>query len=171
MSYLLIKFSNHICIRYRRWIAMHYPNKEVRLHFWKISRVQIGDNSEAAMGMQVIDDSDNEKCQLIIGKNVSIAAGATFVCCSEPSFSLNLKEISYVKENLIKKSTIIIGDDTWIGANTTILPGVKIGKFCIIGAGSIVTKDIEDFSIAVGVPAKVIRKLKLTSSNKMYNYK
>ncbi|WKW17201.1 hypothetical protein IXZ25_08455 [Campylobacter fetus subsp. fetus] len=77
---------------------MHYPNKDVRLHFWKISRVQIGDNSEAAMGMHVIDDSDNEKCQLIIGKNVSIAAGATFVCCSEPSFSVNLKEISYVKE-------------------------------------------------------------------------
>ncbi|OCS29366.1 hypothetical protein CFVLMG6570_09655 [Campylobacter fetus subsp. venerealis LMG 6570 = CCUG 33900] len=71
---------------------------------------------------------------------------------------------------MIKKSTITIGDDTWIGANTTILPGVKIGKFCIIGAGSIVTKDVDDFSIAVGVPAKVIRKLKLTSSNKMYNY-
>jgi sugar O-acyltransferase (sialic acid O-acetyltransferase NeuD family) len=52
-----------------------------------------------------------------------------------------------------------IGEFTQIGANATILPDVKIGKNVIIGAGSVVTKDIPDNSVAVGIPAKVIKNL------------
>lgn len=55
------------------------------------------------------------------------------------------------------KESINIGNDVWIGANATILKGVSIGNGAVIGAGSIVTKDIPEFSIAVGVPAKVIK--------------
>lgn len=55
--------------------------------------------------------------------------------------------------------SVTIGDDCWIGGNTTIMPGVTIGKGCTIGAGSIVTKSIPDFSVAVGSPAKVIKKV------------
>ena len=51
-----------------------------------------------------------------------------------------------------------IGEDVWIGANTVILKGVKIGKGSIIGACSLVNKDIPPFSIAYGTPAKVERK-------------
>ncbi len=52
---------------------------------------------------------------------------------------------------------IIIEDDVWIGANTIVLPGVRIGKGSVIGAGSIITKDIPSMVIAAGNPAKVIR--------------
>ncbi|KAK0386446.1 hypothetical protein NLU13_6282 [Sarocladium strictum] len=52
---------------------------------------------------------------------------------------------------------VTIGDDCWIGGNVTIMPGVKIGKGCTIGAGSVVTRDIPDFSVAVGSPAKVVK--------------
>ena len=52
---------------------------------------------------------------------------------------------------------IHIGDDVWIGARVIILPGVKIGSHCIIGAGAVVTKDVPDYAIVGGVPAKVIR--------------
>lgn len=52
---------------------------------------------------------------------------------------------------------IIIEDDVWIGANTIVLPGVRIGKGSVIGAGSIVTKDIPPMVVAAGNPAKVIR--------------
>jgi len=55
---------------------------------------------------------------------------------------------------------IYIDDDVWIGANSVITPGVKIGKGVIIGAGSVVTKDVEPYSIMGGVPAKLIRKRK-----------
>ena len=56
-------------------------------------------------------------------------------------------------------SPIKVSDGCWIGANVTILPGVTIGKGCIIGAGSVVTKDCEPNSIYVGAPAKLLRKL------------
>lgn len=54
---------------------------------------------------------------------------------------------------------IVIGNDVWIGANVTILPDVHIGDHCVIGAGSVVTKDVPSRSVAIGVPAKVIKKL------------
>lgn len=50
-----------------------------------------------------------------------------------------------------------IGDDVWIGRNVTILPGANVGSHCIIGAGAVVTKDVPDYAIVGGVPAKVIR--------------
>ena len=50
-----------------------------------------------------------------------------------------------------------IGDDVWIGARVIILPGVTIGSHCIIGAGAVVTRDVPDYAIVGGVPAKVIR--------------
>lgn len=50
-----------------------------------------------------------------------------------------------------------IGDDVWIGTNVIILPGVNIGSHCIIGAGAVVTKDVPDYAVVGGVPAKVIR--------------
>jgi len=51
----------------------------------------------------------------------------------------------------------IIGKDVWLGANVTVLGGVKIGDGCVVGAGAVVTKDLPPFSISVGVPAKVIQ--------------
>lgn len=50
-----------------------------------------------------------------------------------------------------------IGDDVWIGANVTVLPGVNIGSHCIIAAGAVVTKNVPDYAIVGGVPAKIIR--------------
>lgn len=54
---------------------------------------------------------------------------------------------------------IVIGDDCWFGANVVVCPGVTIGNGCVIGAGSVVTKDIPDRTFAAGVPAKVIREI------------
>lgn len=52
-----------------------------------------------------------------------------------------------------------IGNNVWIGGSVTILPGVRIGNNTTIGAGSVVTKDIADNCVAVGNPAKVIKRL------------
>ncbi|USH01650.1 sugar O-acetyltransferase [Grimontia kaedaensis] len=54
---------------------------------------------------------------------------------------------------------ITVGDNAWLGGGVIVLPGVTIGKNCVIGAGSVVTKDIPDNTIAVGNPAKVVRDL------------
>jgi len=53
---------------------------------------------------------------------------------------------------------VVIGDGSWLGHGAVILPGVTIGKHVVIGANSVVTKDIPDFSVAVGSPARVIRQ-------------
>jgi maltose O-acetyltransferase len=54
---------------------------------------------------------------------------------------------------------VTIGDDVWIGANCTILPGVTIGSNVVIAAGAVVTKDLPGNCIAAGVPAAIIREL------------
>ena len=51
----------------------------------------------------------------------------------------------------------IIGDDVWIGTRAIIMPGVKIGKGVIVGAGAVVTKDIPDYAVVGGVPAKILK--------------
>jgi UDP-2-acetamido-3-amino-2,3-dideoxy-glucuronate N-acetyltransferase len=56
-------------------------------------------------------------------------------------------------------SQVLIGKGSWVGANVTILPGVTIGQFSVIAAGSVVTKDVAPFTLVAGVPAKVLRKI------------
>ena len=57
---------------------------------------------------------------------------------------------------------IRVGNNVWFGANVTVVPGVTIGDNCVIGAGSVVVKDIPDNSLAVGNPCRVIRTIKNT---------
>lgn len=52
---------------------------------------------------------------------------------------------------------VVIGDDVWIGRRAMIMPGVKIGNGVVIGAGAVVTKDVPDFAIVGGVPAKILK--------------
>ncbi|KAF4975556.1 hypothetical protein FZEAL_7671 [Fusarium zealandicum] len=68
-------------------------------------------------------------------------------------------EVQSRRDNIEYAKSVTIGDDCWIGGNTTIMPGVTIGKGCTIGSGSIVTKDVPDFSVAIGSPARVVKKV------------
>lgn len=81
----------------------------------------------------------------MFGPSVSIY-GATH----ETSVSSRRAGVEYALE-------VRIGEDCWIGGNTVILAGVTIGKGCTIGAGSTVTRDVPDWSVAVGCPARVIK--------------
>lgn len=65
----------------------------------------------------------------------------------------------------VTTQTINIKDDVWIGANSVITAGVTIGKHAVVGAGSVVTKDVPDFSIAAGNPAKIIKKYNKESNS------
>ena len=64
---------------------------------------------------------------------------------------------------------IVFGDNVWVGGNVVVCPGVKIGNNVVIGAGSVVTKDIPDNSLAAGNPFKVIRQI--TDEDKNYYFK
>lgn len=70
--------------------------------------------------------------------------------------------IPYMDQKL-SGAEVFIGEGTWIGQNVIILPGVRIGKKCVIGAGSVVTKSLPDYSIAVGNPAHIVKKYNFTT--------
>ena len=65
---------------------------------------------------------------------------------------------SSVQSQAMKIAPVIVEDEAWIGAHVTVLPGVRIGKGAVIGAGSVVTRDIPAMSVALGVPACVVRQ-------------
>ena len=67
--------------------------------------------------------------------------------------------IEPAKRTLKSKGGVVIGNNVWIGDKVSILPGVRIGDNVIIGANSVVTKDIPDSCMAAGIPAKVVKKL------------
>jgi acetyltransferase-like isoleucine patch superfamily enzyme len=65
--------------------------------------------------------------------------------------------IPVIKQPIKQISDVIIGEGSWLGENVCII-GAKIGKHCVVGANSVVNKDIPDYTVAVGIPAKVIKK-------------
>jgi virginiamycin A acetyltransferase len=100
-----------------------------------------------------------------IGSFCSIAKNVTLISKNHPieyittSPILGCKEFGFDKSSKInvKNGKITIGNDVWIGTNVTILPNINIGNGAIIGAGAVVTKDVPDYAIVVGVPARVMR--------------
>lgn len=72
---------------------------------------------------------------------------------------------NFTNEDLMTKTgNIIIGDGVWIGANVFINPGIQIGDNAVVGANSVVTKDIPEFAIAAGLPAEIIRLKRLDNN-------
>ena len=108
------------------------------------------------------------KAPLSIGKYCSIANNVRFII--DEAFHNNSKITAYpLVNNLIKDDTskanfsfkqkegISIGNDVWIGMNALIMPGVTVGNGVTIAANSVVTKDIPDYCVAAGIPAKIIK--------------
>ena len=107
--------------------------------------------------------------RLIIGKFCQIAAGVEFVMnganhqmnavSTFPFFTLEGWNASAPqKSDMPLKGDTVIGNDVWIGQNATIMPGVHIGDGAIIGANSLLSKDVEPYTIVAGNPIRVIRK-------------
>lgn len=91
----------------------------------------------------------------IIGENVMMGPDVIIYTRNHEFCDIN---VPMIEQGFKKSEQVIIGDDVWIGARVIILPGVKIGNGVIIGAGAVVTKDVTDYSIIGGCPAKLIRK-------------
>ncbi len=89
---------------------------------------------------------------ITLGKNVYITDGVKFI--THDGSTLIFRQFT---PDLEITKPIVVGDDVFIGNNTIILPGVTIGSKVVIGAGSVVSRDIPDNSLAVGVPARVVK--------------
>jgi acetyltransferase-like isoleucine patch superfamily enzyme len=138
-----------------RWIGINHPDNRTRKIFYELTGVEIGEGTVINMNFVVLDNYEN---LLKIGKNAAISPNVTVICDSNPNNS-SLNNQSYVKDNLIKKLPVNIGDNVWIGAGVIILPGISIGEGSVIGAGSVVTKSVPSNVISAGIPSKIIRKL------------
>ncbi|WP_197280018.1 acyltransferase [Bacillus sp. FJAT-27251] len=137
--------------RFVKFIANYYTDARIRKKYWRKLGIQMGKNTYPNLGFQ---STSNGEDLVVIGDNVSIAPNVVLVTESNANNGKEINEIPYVRNRLTKKEKIIIEDEVWIGTNVVILPGVTVGKCSIIGAGSIVTKDVEPYSIYTGIPAR-----------------
>ncbi|KAH0432034.1 galactoside O-acetyltransferase [Colletotrichum kahawae] len=110
--------------------------------------ITIGDRFYANFNTVILDCA-----HVTIGDRVMFATGVSLITATHET-SLQSR-----RDNIEYAEPITIEDDCWLGANVTVLPGVTIGKGCTIGAGAVVNKDVPPYSIAVGVPAKVVGKV------------
>ncbi len=115
--------------------------------------VEIGDYSGIGINCEL--NSSANGGNITIGKYVMMGPECVIYTCPHEFSDVN---IPMQMQGHQPPKEVVIGDDVWIGRRVIIMPGVRIGNGCIIGAGAVVTKSIPDFSIVGGVPAKVIRK-------------
>ena len=98
--------------------------------------------------------------KVVIGKKV-LTADKVYI--SDNLHSYEDVTIPIIDQKIRQINHVEIGEGTWIGENVCVL-GVKIGKNCVIGANSVVTKDIPDYSVAVGSPAVIIKKFNINTN-------
>lgn len=115
---------------------------------WGGKHVHFGKGVYANFNLTLVDD-----CDIIVGDHVMFGPNVTVSAGTHPIHpELRSKQAQY-------NVPVHIGNNVWIGAHAVLLPGVKIGENTVIGAGSVVTKDLPDNVIAVGNPCRVIREI------------
>lgn len=184
---ILIKRIYRICSinNIRLKVELRFPKAYFSPHCFfyiqgDIDDFKIGANSSIGEFSVIVIDSDKKspdkiKGRLEIGDNTYIgelnnirAAGGIIKignnCCISQHVTIVASNHSYKKDILIcdqvwdaKKHSVFIGNDVWIGANVVILPGVRINNGAVIGAGTIVNKDVPENAVVVRNPAKVIK--------------
>lgn len=94
-----------------------------------------------------------KKSKIIIGDHTIIGPGSFIT-----SDNHGIKKDQLIREQAGIENDVVIGSDVWLGAYSIVLPGVHIGDGAVVAAGSVVTKNVESYSIVAGVPAKPIGK-------------
>lgn len=119
--------------------------------------IEIGEGFFANMNLVILDGA-----KVTFGDNVFIAPNCGFYTAGHPL------DVEQRNKGLEYAYPITVGNNVWIGAHVAVMPGVTIGDNTVIGAGSIVTKDIPSGVIAVGNPCRVVREITEEDKNK-YN--
>ena len=134
----------------------------ITFHYGK--HTKIGKRVFINFNLTIQDDAE-----VTIGDDCNFGPNVTIVTPVHPLLPDERKALltaSGEKKHLCYARPVHIGKDCWLGASVTIYPGVAIGDRCVIGAGSVVTRDIPEDSFAAGNPCRVIRKLSEQDSMK-----
>lgn len=110
--------------------------------------LEIGANSYVGMNSLL----NGYAAKLKIGRNVSIAQNVNIMVDSGPNASPAMQKVFP-----LEKKAVTIGDNSWIGAGSIIMPGVTLGEYCVVAANSYVSRSFEAFTIIGGNPARLIR--------------
>lgn len=152
-----LRFFFLIHIRWRKFSFGKNPYIGRMVYLWAKHTIRIGDNFYIGKFSQI-------ECDAEIGDNVMMANRVALVGRYDHNYTQigiptrladKIRDPGYDWKGLYEK--VFIADDVWIGYGSIILSGVNVGQGSIIAAGSVVTKDVEPFSIYAGVPAKKIR--------------
>ena len=157
LSFLLIMPNTYFFCKYRAKFYKNLgciikKNASISANVRITGKFEMGENSSIAHNCTF----SGRNAGIFISDFVMIAPGCVFVAFDHSFESIT---IPMMNQGTIE-SPIYIEEDVWIGANCTITKGVRIGKGSIIAANSVVTKNIENFSISGGVPAKLIKSRK-----------
>lgn len=121
------------------------------------SHIEVGKNFFANYNCTIIDVA-----KVKIGDNCMLAPNVAIYTAGHPVHpQTRISAYEYGK-------AIMIGDNVWIGGNTVVCPGVKIGSNTVIGAGSVVTRDIPDWCVAAGNPCRVIRTITESDKKRLF---
>lgn len=147
--------------------AGYIPSHHIRRLFYRLAGVTIGKGSTIHIGASFYNPSNihigndtiigecavlDGRDKLVIGNHVDIASQVMLYNSEHDVQDDNFKAVH---------APVLIEDYVFIGPRAIILPGTRIGKGAVIGAGAVVTKDVEDFTIVGGIPAKVIGERKI----------
>ena len=119
------------------------------------ANVSLGDRSGIGIGAKIYGTC-------IIGDDVMMGSDVTIITREHRT---ERTDIPMREQGFEDEQPVVIGNDVWLGDRVTILPGVTIGDGSIVGAGAVVTGDIPPYSVAVGVPARVIRMRERTNTH------
>lgn len=112
--------------------------------------IELGDNFYSNHNLVILDCA-----KVVFGKNCLVGPNCGFYAGTHPlDPEQRNKGLEFAKP-------IYVGDNVWIGGNVVVMPGVKIGSNSVIGAGSVVTRDIPEGVLALGSPCKVIKKINM----------
>lgn len=144
--------------------AKQIPGYRIRRQLLRMAGYRIGEQVYIGEDLIIVDELD-DRGRVRIGNRVAIAERVTLVISSNANFS---KIRPFMKDT---HGRIVIEDDAWLGTGAIILPDVRIGTGAVVGAGSVVTKDVPDFTVVGGVPAKAIRKIDVSRGKAIVDIK
>jgi len=103
--------------------------------------------------------------ETILSDYSACASGAKIVSGSNMPQGLSMSASAPSAMQVVKRSRVFIGKYAFLGTNSTVLPGVTVGDFAVVAAGAVVTKDVPDYAIVAGVPAKIIGTRRIGKDN------
>ena len=156
---------------FKLYVIGYFPSHHVRRFFYRLCGIKIGRGSAIHMGVRfynpihikigkdtIIGEEAvlDGRAKLKIGDHVDIASEVMIYNSQH-----DINEVDFASNEKVELGDVSIGDYVFIGPRAIILPGVTIGKGAVVGAGAVVTRDVSEFSIVGGVPAKEIGKREL----------